>query len=379
MKFTDGYWLVREGLQLQNPIEIRDTKVDADSVTTFSATKVVRTKGDTLNATILTQKFSSPMPDVIKVQFYRHIGKANKGPEFEINSIEGHKVGIENDEEQAVFTSGRLQVRIGKTDGKLDYYYDNKRVAGSNNKGPAHIIDQHKKTFVRQQLDLGVGEYIYGLGERFTPFVKNGQVVDIWNEDGGTSSEQAYKNIPFYLSNFGYGVFVNHPEKVSFEVASEAVSKVQFSVEGEYLEYYFVGGETLKAVLNNFTALTGKPALPPAWSFGLWLTTSFTTSYDENTVNSFIDGMSERNLPLHVFHFDCFWMKEYEWCGFEWDKDVFPDPVKMIKRLKDRGLKICVWINPYIAQKSAMFKEGVDNGYFVLTKDGDVWQWDMWQ
>ena len=67
------------------------------------------------------------------------------------------------------------------------------------------------KHYVRDQLCLGVGEVVYGLGERFGPLVRNGQVVDIWNADGGTSSEQAYKNVPFYLTNAGYGVFVNHP------------------------------------------------------------------------------------------------------------------------------------------------------------------------
>lgn len=76
-----------------------------------------------------------------------------------------------------------------------------------------------------------------------------------------------------------------------------------------------------------------------AWSFGLWLTTSFTTNYDEATVNSFIDGMVERHLPLHVFHFDCFWMKAFQWCDFEWDPLTFPDPEGMIKRLKAKGLK----------------------------------------
>ena len=68
---------------------------------------------------------------------------------------------------------------------------------------------------MHEQLALGVGENVYGLGERFTPFVKNGQAVDIWNADGGTGSEQAYKNVPFYLTNRGYGVLVNHPEQVS--------------------------------------------------------------------------------------------------------------------------------------------------------------------
>ncbi|HZG75611.1 MAG TPA: alpha-xylosidase, partial [Paenibacillus sp.] len=86
-----------------------------------------------------------------------------------------------------------------------------------------------------------------------------------------------------------------------------------------------------------------------------------------------------RNIPLHVFHFDCFWMKEYQWCDFEWDPAMFPDPEGMLKRLKDRGLRICVWINSYIAQKSPLFKEGMEKGYLVKTTDGDVWQWDLWQ
>ena len=91
--------------------------------------------------------------------------------------------------------------------------------------------------YVREQLELGVGDTVYGLGERFGPLVKNGQTVDIWNADGGTSSEQAYKNVPFFLTNAGYGVFVDTPGKVSFEVGSELVSKVQFSVQGQSMRY----------------------------------------------------------------------------------------------------------------------------------------------
>ena len=89
------------------------------------------------------------------------------------------------------------------------------------------------------------------------------------------------------------------------------MKKVQFSVPGESLEYFVIEGPTIKEVLGKYTDLTGKPALPPAWTFGLWLTTSFTTNYDEATVNQFVDGMAERDLPLHVFHFDCFWMRSF--------------------------------------------------------------------
>ncbi len=119
------------------------------------------------------------------------------------------------------------------------------------------MMDAPDGRYMVEQLSLGVGECVYGLGERFTPFVKNGQVVDMWNEDGGTASEQAYKNIPFYLTNRGYGVLVNHPEKVSFEVASEKVERVQFSVPGEALDYFLIYGPTPKEVLSRYTALTG--------------------------------------------------------------------------------------------------------------------------
>ena len=189
------------------------------------------------------------------------------------------------------------------------------------------LVDTPEGRYIHEQLALGVGECVYGLGERFTALAKNGQSIDMWNADGGTSSEQAYKNIPFYLTNRGYGVFVNHPERVSFEIASERVSRVQFSVPGEYLEYFVIYGPSPKEVLARYTALTGRPALPPAWSFGLWLSTSFTTNYDEETVTGFIQGMADRELPLHVFHFDCFWMHEFHWCDLRvGPAECFPIP-----------------------------------------------------
>lgn len=230
-----------------------------------------------------------------------------------------------------------------------------------------------------EQMAIDVDEYIYGLGERFTPFVRNGQSVDMWNEDGGTASEISYKNLPFYVTTKGYGVLVDNEGDVSYEIASEKVERLQFSVEGERLDYYFISGKTPMGTVEKYTDLTGKPALPPAWSFGLWLTTSFTTNYDEATTSSFIDGMAQRDIPLHVFHFDCYWMEAYEWCNFVWDPVTFPDPEGMLARYHEKGLKICVWINPYIGQKSPLFAEGMEHGYLLKKTDGSVWQTDLWQ
>ncbi len=235
------------------------------------------------------------------------------------------------------------------------------------------------RTYVHEQLELGVGETIYGLGERFGPLVKNGQSVDIWNEDGGTSSEQAYKNVPFFVSSGGYGVLVNDAGRVSFEIGSESVERTQFSVPGEVLEYLVIGGPTPKDVLDRYTALTGRPAQVPAWSYGTWLSTSFTTDYREETVNHFVDGMKDRGIPLSVFHFDCFWMREFSWTDFTWDPRVFPDPVGMLSRLREKDVRVCVWINPYIAQRAGIFDEADEKGYLLKKKDGTTFQWDLWQ
>ena len=379
MKFTDGNWLMREGVRAFYPVEAYDVEATGDTLTVYAPTRRIRHRGDTLAGPLLTVQFSSPMADVIRVRLTHFAGRQPARPEFELypSPVE---VRVTEDGASATLTSGRLAVRVTRGESwRVEFLGDDRPITASEARGIGLAQVEGEGSFMHEQLSLGVGECVYGLGERFTAFAKNGQIVDTWNKDGGTGSDQAYKNIPFYLTNRGYGVLVNHPENVSFEVASEKVSRVQFSVAGEALEYFVIYGPTPKEVLAKYTALTGRPALPPAWSFGLWLTTSFTTSYDEATVTHFIQGMADRDLPLHVFHFDCFWMREFHWCDFQWDERVFPDPAGMLRRLKERGLHICVWINPYIAQRSPLFAEGMREGYLLKKPNGDVWQWDLWQ
>lgn len=378
MKFTDGYWMVREGMHPLHPAEAYDIWSDERSMTVYAPTAPIRRRGDTLNRPVVTITYSSPMPDVIRVRVENHAGGGQPGPRFAV-ADEAPPVTVEVDEAAGVLTSGRLSVRVDRERWRVDFLHDGEVLTSSPHKGTGVVTSDDGTRYVHEQLTLGVGERVFGLGERFGPFVKNGQSVDIWNADGGTSSEQAYKNVPFYLSDAGYGVLVDHPGRVSFEVASEIVSRTQFSVEGESLEYLVIGGPEPKDVLRRYTALTGRPPRVPAWSFGLWLSTSFTTDYDEATVTSFIDGMAERGLPLSVFHFDCFWMRELNWCDFEWDPRTFPDPEGMLARLRARGLRVCVWINPYIAQRSPLFAEAAAAGYLVRRPDGSVWQWDLWQ
>ncbi|EOV9601908.1 alpha-xylosidase [Cronobacter malonaticus] len=381
MKISDGNWLIQPGLSLLHPVQVFDVEQRDGEMVVYAAPRDVRERAGQLDTPLFTLRFFSPQEGIIGVRIEHFQGVPDHGPHYPLNTEAHVQVELRDTDRYAELKSGALSVRVTKGENwALDFLRDGERITGSQLKNNGYVQNNNTGgSYMFERLDLGVGETVYGLGERFTALVKNGQTVETWNRDGGTSTEQAYKNIPFYLTNRGYGVLVNHPECVSFEVASEKVSKVQFSVAGEYLEYFVIDGPTPKAVLDRYTRFTGRPTLPPAWSFGLWLTTSFTTNYDEETVNRFIDGMAERELPLHVFHFDCFWMKAFQWCDFEWDPTTFPDPEGMLKRLKARGLKICVWINPYIGQKSPLFREGMEKGYLLKRPNGAVWQWDKWQ
>lgn len=380
MKFTDGNWLLQPGVQAHYPAEAHDITVEQDSLVVHAPTRPIRHRGDTLQGPLLTIRLSSPMADIVRVRIEHFTGGVVCGPQVPLQPQAPAPVVITQSPEEAVLSSGGLSAHVRRREGwELNFKAGDRTLTRSLSRGIGYIQWPGHGSFVHEQLSLGVGESVYGLGERFTAFVKNGQVIENWNKDGGTGSDQAYKAVPFYLTNHGYGVLVNETGPVSFEVASEKVSRVQFSNPGESLEYFVIHGPTPKEILRKLTALTGRPALPPAWSFGLWLTTSFTTSYDEATVTSFIEGMKSRDLPLHVFHFDCFWMREFDWCNFQWDARTFPDPAGLLRRLHERGLKICLWINPYIAQRSLLFEEAKREGYLLKKTDGGVWQTDLWQ
>ncbi|MCX5244225.1 alpha-xylosidase [Streptomyces sp. NBC_00201] len=380
MKFTDGYWLMRPGVTARYATEVADVRADEHRMTLYAPVKHVDRRAGILNSALLTVECWSPAEGVIGVRATHHAGSVRKAPEFALPGAQPDAGKVGRDGSVVELSAGELSLRVDTSQPwNLEFTAGGRLLTSVGERGTGFVTDAGGRHFMLGQLALGVGESVYGLGERFTPFVKNGQTVDIWQADGGTSSEQAYKNIPFHLTNRGYGVFVNHPGKVSYEVGSESVGQVQFSVEDQSLEFFVVHGPTPKQILQRYTALTGRPALPPAWALGLWLTTSFTTDYDEATVNRFVDGMAERGIPLSVFHFDCFWMRGYQWCDFDWDSETFPDPEGMLARLKERGLRISAWINPYIAQKSPLFEEGMREGHLVRRPDGSVWQWDLWQ
>ena len=337
MKFTNGYWMIRDGVDALYAREAYELAADAttESLNVLAPTSVVRGRYDTLNLPTFNVDITTPAEGVIRV-CAEHWQGATEYPGFPLNADEpGNRdyvtvqangngdgeVGVNGAD--VTLTTGGLTVKVVKgapwnltfigEDGKVLTESAGKSLGrfklGAESNVTAQPVGEFGVTmdgsardesdvFIAIQLHLSVGEDVYGLGGRFGAYVKNGQSVDIWNEDGGTASEQGYKDIPFYMTSNGYGVLVNNRGHVSFEIGSENT---------------------------------------------------------EATINSFIDGMAERDIPLAAFHYDCYWMREFHWCDFEWDKRFFGDIESTLKRLHE------------------------DKGYLVRKPNGEVWQTDFWQ
>lgn len=337
MKFTNGYWMIRDGVDALYAREAYELAADAttESLNVLASTSVVRGRYDTLNLPTFNVDITTPAEGVIRV-CAEHWQGATEYPGFPLNADEpGNRdyvtvqangngdgeVGVNGAD--VTLTTGGLTAKVVKgapwnltfigEDGKVLTESAGKSLGrfklGAESNVTAQPVSEFGVTmdgsardesdvFIAIQLHLSVGEDVYGLGERFGAYVKNGQSVDIWNEDGGTASDQGYKDIPFYMTSNGYGVLVNNRGHVSFEIGSENT---------------------------------------------------------EATINSFIDGMAERDIPLAAFHYDCYWMREFHWCDFEWDKRFFGDIESTLKRLHE------------------------DKGYLVRKPNGEVWQTDFWQ
>ncbi len=113
-------------------------------------------------------------------------------------------------------------------------------------------------------------ECVYGFGERFGRLDKVGQTIDVdMQEAMGTVTPRAYKNVPFWVTTAGWGVFANHDARLTAWIGSRCAPQLQVAVDDDWFDAFVFVGD-VRQVLQAYTDLTGRPNVPPDWSFGFW-------------------------------------------------------------------------------------------------------------
>lgn len=222
-------------------------------------------------------------------------------------------------------------------------------------------------------------EHLYGLGGQYGPLDKRGQRLVSWNRDvyGLTGSALTYLNVPFFLSNRGYGIFINHTSPITYELGWPALETAAFRVEDPYLDYFLIYGPQPKEILARYHGLTGRASLPPLWSFGVWMSRAMYMSRAK--MEEVVSRLRELGVPCDVLNLDPAWLKHRKrfssnGCDFVWNDQDFPDPVGFIQGLSERGIKLCLWENPYIWKGTALYEEGERRGYLVRRHYGGLAQ-----
>ncbi len=223
---------------------------------------------------------------------------------------------------------------------------------------------------VRETIAIGADEKFYGFGEKFSSLNKRGQVITSWTTDAlGISTQRSYKNVPFFLSTNGYGLFIHSTYKIAYNMGASSFVSYSFEIEDADLDYFLIYGPSFKAILKRYSDLTGYAPMPPKWSFGFWMSKFGYRNRKE--VEELTDKLRKRDIPCDVVHIDPYWMGDFsQWCDLKWDEERFPNPKEMMAELKKKGFKICLWENPYVPTTTQMFKEGKERGYFVKDSDG---------
>ncbi|MDQ6882707.1 MAG: glycoside hydrolase family 31 protein [Candidatus Dormibacteraeota bacterium] len=214
-------------------------------------------------------------------------------------------------------------------------------------------------------------EALFGLGEHFGSLNRRGQAFSSWTVDAfGVRSDRAYKNCPLLLSTHGFGLFFDMTAALYYELGQASVAAWQVTARADHLRVYLILGDDPAAMIAEYHALTGAPAVPPAWSFGLWMSRWGYRNRDE--VLAVAHRLRAEQVPCDVIHIDPYWMRYHEGHhgDLTWDEAAFPDPAGMIGELKAMGFKLSLWESPYVPLDSAMFAEGLSKGYLLKTAQG---------
>ncbi len=290
-----------------------------------------------------------------------------------------------------VFTAGDSALEITATPLRFRLLHGGAPVAGST-------TDEHFRGFTRlpafgrvrqggywtAALSLASGEPVYGLGEKFGPLNKRGQLIHSHVADAlGVNSGLAYKNAPFAWSpgtgKGAWGLFVHTPATVTHGVGHPDWSHRSYvvNVEDEALDLFLLAADTPAGILDLYTKLTGRPAPVPVWSLGLWVSRAYYKTPEEATAVA--AKLRAHKIPCDVLTLDgrAAWEVETRF-DFEWDPERFPNPLASLAAIKEHNLRICVWEYPYVSVHSALFEDLASRGYLLTTKDGEpyVFGWD---
>ncbi len=340
-----------------------------------------------LNARMSLQAVSK---DILRFRFWK--------PEenFDDTSVmlTGKAAGIEparlsENEHSINFRTGGCEFRIDKSpflltvldvSGTEIMQMDDRKVAGSYMTGPIGFrTDGNERSQPFFSWKMRNDEHFFGLGEKFNKCEKSSTCATIWASDtcGTNSNDMSYKSLPLLFSDGGWGIMLHSTFRSFWEIGTFSYIGGSFLSEDSKIDLFFLLSGTVKGLLGLYTELTGRPATPPDWALGTWLSRCQYRSHRE--LISEMRRMRKEKIPCDVVHLDPLWMKTHYYfsigvdaCDFVRNETGFPDLEDCYRQYADLGFNTCLWVNPYLPEGEPVYAEAVSRGYLLKDLDGGI-------
>lgn len=223
-------------------------------------------------------------------------------------------------------------------------------------------------------------EQIFGFGLNFKTVLQRGKILQLHVDHyGGIDNGRTHAPVPFYVSDRGYGVFINSARYLTV-YAGTGVRKdspeapeprdrntdkrwssqpysdaVEILVPAAGVEIYVFAGPTTLDAVRRYNLYAGGGCLPPRW--GLGFTQRVPTLFTSDKVIQEAKTFAERGFPLDFIGLEPGWQSKSYPCSFEWDKTRYPDPPTFIKTMKEMGIRLNLWTNPYVSPVSPIYQK----------------------
>ena len=208
---------------------------------------------------------------------------------------------------------------------------------------------------VRLSLRITPGEIFYGWGERFDAFARQQGVVELRRTRDAIAmlqGKESYSAIPLFFSSRGWACLLLNSHPGRFAIMPEQ-GLMQIELEGPGADYLLFYGPSFKRILDNYTALTGRPPLPPRWAFGLWVTSYPQGPQDEVVAHA--RQHRQRGIPLDLTILDYHWEQRFH--NFRWRPSLVPEPQRLVAELGALGVRLGLITTPFLNNRQRPFQK----------------------
>lgn len=303
--------------------------------------------------------------DMVKVWFDPTATFTRRNPSFAVvNEQPDSSLTFDLHEESnawELFTP-QLRIRMNKKPMQLQIFDKWQKLIFSDYQEQGHLADG-SATSARKLLRSD--EQFYGLGEKSGPLNRRGRSYTMWNSDRpcySISEDPLYKSIPFFMSSYNYGIFLDNTYKTQFDFGEQSNDYYSFDAPDGPFIYYFIHGKDYKQILSRYIDLTGKPILPPKWAFGFAQSRGLYTK--EAQALEIAAEFRRRQIPCDIIYQDIGWTQHLQ--DFEWREGNYSNPEQMLTTLREQGFRVILSQDPVISQNNRkQWAEADSLGFFV--------------